>query len=279
MSQKPLILITNDDGIDAPGIRALYDAIAPHYRVVVVAPDRQRSGTGIGLTLHRPIELKAVDWAVESPIWSATGKPADCVKLGIQVALGQVPDMVISGINLGSNSGRNALYSGTVGGVMEAVLRNIPGIAFSCVEEENPDYPLASQYIPPLIDHFFNHPMPKGTLINVNFPACKGEELQGIKYARQGLSYILDAPFQDEVSQGYYISKTWDNHDEHNESDTTYLEQNHIAVTPIHVNELTDLDHYHKHKGLFESISASWGQEPAGERHRGGEGSGAEGSA
>jgi len=250
---KKKLLITNDDGIQAPGILALYLAVKDHFDVAIAAPKQQKSGTGIGLTLHRPIDIEQIEWPHGTKAWSIDGKPADCVKLGCSVLLDYKPDMIISGINQGGNSGRNIIYSGTVGSAMESVIRGIPAIAFSCVDEENPDYEGVQKFIPDLVEHFFSHPLPKGTLANINFPNCPVESIAGLKYARQGLSYLLEKPYQCEKTQGYFISKQWDAHEEHNESDTTYLEQGFITATPIHVNEMTDLDHYHSHKQTFES--------------------------
>lgn len=249
--KKRTLLITNDDGITSPGLCALYEAVKHDFDVIIAAPSKQRSGTGIGLTLHRPIHIHPHQWIDPCPAWKIDGKPADCIKLACSILLKKLPDMVLSGINPGSNAGRNALYSGTVGGAMEATIRGIPGIAFSCVNEINPDYEGAKRFITPIIHHFFNHPLPKGTLINVNFP---DSAYLGIKYARQGLSYILENPYQCKETKGYYISKKWDLHPEHEESDTTYLKQGYITATPIHINEMTDIDHYTTHKKHFESL-------------------------
>ena len=246
------LLITNDDGIEAEGLRQLAQALSKHYQVVVVAPDRQRSGVGLGLTLHRPIQIEKADWdGIEA--WSLSGKPADCVKLGISVILKENPDMVIAGINSESNAGRNALYSGTVGGTIEAVLRGIPAIAFSAVSSESPDYKGMANYAPPLIDYFFDHPTPSGTLINVNFPNCPTDEILGVKYARQGIGYDMENPVQCKKTKGYFISKRRDEVDEHHESDNLYLEQGYISVSPLYVNDLTHHTHFKEMKERFES--------------------------
>ncbi|MCF7806831.1 MAG: 5'/3'-nucleotidase SurE [Simkaniaceae bacterium] len=249
---KPFILLINDDGIDADGLKSLYHALKKDYNIVIAAPAREQSGCGIGLTLHRPIQIDPVEWDENTLAYKITGKPADCVKLSLSVILDSKPDMIISGINHGSNAGRNALYSGTVGGIMEGAIRGIPGIAFSCTHEEQFDFETASRFIPQIVRHFFDYPMPAGTLINVNFPDCPQERVLGIKYARQGLSYIMDNPFQDELSKGYFISKQAADFEDHEESDTFYLKQGYITATPIHVNDMTDHNHYISHKSIFE---------------------------
>jgi 5'-nucleotidase len=246
------LLISNDDGIFAKGLFALAKELKNHFEIAIVAPDRQRSGTGIGLTLHRAIGVEEVALFEGVKSWKTSGKPADCVKLGLSVLLDYKPDMIVSGINQGSNSGRNALYSGTVGAAMEGAIRGIPAIAFSSIDEENPDYEGISPFTAPIIKHFLKHPMPIGTVINVNFPNCKGSEIKGVKYARQGMSYYGEKPYFDSKELGYYISKQELLYDEDAHSDITYLSQNYISAVPISVKELTEMSHFNSHKELFE---------------------------
>lgn len=252
MNERPFLLLSNDDGIFAKGLYALCVELSPYFDIAVVAPDRQRSGTGIGLTLHRAIAIEEVFLLEGVKAWKTSGKPADCVKLGLSVLLkDRKPDMVISGINEGSNSGRNALYSGTVGAAMEAVHQGTPAIAFSSLHEENPDYAGVAPFARRIILHFLNHPIPDGIVINVNFPSCETSQIKGIKYARQGLSYYMDNPYFDPKENGYFISKRFLNCKEHEESDSYYLAQNYITAVPIYVKELTGLAHFEAHKSTF----------------------------
>ena len=250
---KPRILISNDDGIFAKGLYVLANELRKHFDIVIVAPDRQRSGTGIGLTLHRAIGVEEVALFEDVRAWKTSGKPADCVKLGLSTLLGYKPDMVVSGINQGSNSGRNAIYSGTVGAAMDAALRGIPAIAFSSIDEENPDYEGIAPFAVRIINHFLLNPAPEGVVINVNFPHCKTEDIRGVKYARQGMSYYLEKPYFDEKELGYYISKQELFYEEDKESDISYLANNYITAVPISVKELTEIEHFKAHKEAFET--------------------------
>lgn len=241
MSQKPRILIVNDDGIYAPGLKTLWKAVDGKADVAIVAPAFEKSGAGMSLTLRKPLIVETVPWEKNTPAWKIAGTPADCVRLAVSIVLDYSPDLIISGINRGSNAGRNILYSGTVGGIMEGVLRNIPGIAFSCEDFENPQYHLAERYIMPLINHVLEHPMPKGTFLNVSFPVAK--EYKGIKMARQGMGYWKESPDQRLHPDGhfyYWMGGKWHHHEEHNDSDVALLKDGYVTAVPIHINEMTD---------------------------------------
>ena len=126
MSKNFRILIINDDGIHAPGLIHLWKALVDLADVTIIAPAIEQSGVGLGITLRSPLHIESVAWNKGTPAWKISGTPADCVKMALSVILKTPPDLIVSGINRGSNSGRNVLYSGTVGGVIEGVLRNIP---------------------------------------------------------------------------------------------------------------------------------------------------------
>ncbi len=255
MKKKPKILVTNDDGIMAPGLKYLWEALVDVAELYIVAPMIEQSGVGAAITLRDPIQILPVPWDKETPAWKVTGTPADCVRMGINVILDSPPDLIVSGINRGANSGRNVLYSGTIGGVIEGILRNIPGIAFSCVDYTNPDYKKAIHLITPLVMHMIEHPLPKGTLLNVNFPETK--EILGIKMARQGRGYWiedLDKRVHPEGHPYYWLGGKWHEHDEHEDSDVHLLKTGYAAAVPIHVSELTDLDHFHDRKDHFNKF-------------------------
>ena len=153
---KPYILITNDDGIQAPGLRALWEALLDVADTVVVAPADDQSATGMSITLRTPISVEKHFWEKEV-VWSVRGTPADTVKMALSVLLERKPDMIVSGINNGSNAGRNILYSGTVSAVIEGTMRDIPGIAFSCHDHKEPDYALATQHIPSMVRYMLDY--------------------------------------------------------------------------------------------------------------------------
>lgn len=140
MKPKPHLLIINDDGIHAPGIKHLWKTLVDDFDLTIVAPASEKSGMGIAITVREPLHIDRVFWEKETPAWKITGTPADCVRLGISVILKQKPDLIVSGINQGSNTGTTVLASGTVGAVIEGALRNVPGIAFSCEDFISPDF-------------------------------------------------------------------------------------------------------------------------------------------
>ncbi len=250
---KPKILITNDDGITAPGLKYLWEALADIADLYIVAPAAEQSGVGLAITIRDPLQIQPVDWERGTKAWKVTGTPADCVRMGISVILDEVPQMIVSGINRGSNSGRNVLYSGTIGGVIEGALRNVPGIAFSCVDFMNPDYQKTQHLIVPLVKHVLEHPLPKGTLLNVNFPDTK--EILGIKMARQGKGFWIenpDARIHPEGHSYYWLGGKWHDYDEDEESDVHLLKQGYASAVPIHISELTDLAHFHANKEHFD---------------------------
>ena len=238
------ILITNDDGISAPGLKELAAAIKPCAdKITIVAPSSQKSGASISTNYMDPLKITRVEWP-HLAAYTVASTPADCVKAALGVILKTPPDFIVSGINHGTNAGRNVLYSGTVGGVIEGVLRGIPGIAFSFHQDSPSAFPDVKDYIPRIVRYFIEHPLPYGTLINVNFPEG---EIQGVKLTRQGRAYHLEDPVHHGHSH-YRMSGKWTSFEEHEESDITYLSKGFITCVPLHVNELTDYAVLNHHK-------------------------------
>lgn len=249
------ILIVNDDGINAPGLETLYQAVSKKADVRVVAPLHEKSGSGLGMTLTKPLRIHKRIYQ-NSHAYTVNGTPADCVKLALISLYKNPPDLIVSGINRGSNAGRNVLYSGTIGGVIEGVYRNqIPGIAFSFCDYESTDYRVLEQYIYPIIDYVLEHPLPQGTFLNVNFPTMKHYPFKGLRFAKQGMSYWVDNADKRLHPEGfhyYWLSGKWRPCEEPIDSDVQLLDKGFISAVPIHVNELTDLNHYQQHKTIFE---------------------------
>ncbi len=253
--RKPKILITNDDGIEARGIWHLWKALADKADITIIAPSVQKSGVGLGLTLHKPIRIDPVKWEDETPAWKVSGTPADCIRFGTRLVLEENPDLIVSGINHGSNAGRNVLYSGTIGGVIEGAMRNIPGIAFSSTEFENPRYELIEPHIYKIIDHILSHPLSPGSVLNVNFPT-EYDTFKGIKLARQGMGLWVEDPDERLHPSGetyFWHGGKWAHHDEHEESDVALLQAGYIAAVPLHVHQLTDHDFFKERKTFFEN--------------------------
>lgn len=253
MKNKTRILITNDDGIDAPGIRHLWNALVGHYEVFIIAPSSEKSGAGLSITLRDPLHIQEEEWDLKTLAWKITGTPADCVRLGLSVLLKDPPDLIVSGINRGSNSGRNVLYSGTVGAAIEGALRNVPSIAFSCEDFDKPDYVTAQKYTRSIVDYVLDHPLPLGTLLNVTFPTVP--TIRGIKLASQGRGYWKENPDQRLHPEGrtyYWLGGKWYHQEEEEISDVFLLKQGYITAVPIHIHELTDRTVLKTHAPSFE---------------------------
>jgi 5'-nucleotidase len=254
MSKKSRILIINDDGIEAPGLKHLWSALVDLAEVSIIAPAIEQSGVGMATTQRKPLHIYSVKWEKDTPAWKITGTPADCVKMAISVILKSPPDLIVSGINRGANSGRNVLYSGTVGGIIEGILRNIPGIAFSCVDYEKPNYSTAEKYIYPVVEYVMEHPLPAGTFLNVNIPDSS-HQIKGVKLARQGLGYWTENPDERLHPEGrryYWLGGKWAHHEEDHESDVHLLKEGYLTAVPINVKEMTDLELLKNRKSHFE---------------------------
>jgi 5'-nucleotidase len=189
------LLVSNDDGIYALGIRTLVDTLVmAGHEVTVVCPDRERSATGHGLTLHQPIRAEIVDSLFHPAVmaWACDGTPSDCVKLALWALLDSPPDLVLSGINQGANLGTEILYSGTVSAAMEGIIEGIPSIAFSLASHTSKDFQPAAKFAQLLVEQLTLKPIPVLTLLNVNIPAIKWEEITGVILTRQGIRRYVD---------------------------------------------------------------------------------------
>ena len=256
MKQRPRILLTNDDGIRAPGLKHLWSGLKDYADLYVVAPLIEQSAVGLGITIRAPLHIEEAEWFGHTPAWSVTGTPADCVKMALSVLLPSPPDLIISGINRGSNAGRNLLYSGTVGGVIEGVLRGIPGIAVSSVDMQKPNYEIAEKHLMKFAQYMLETPLPQGTLLNVNFPSTL-PGVKGIRFARQGKGYWMEAPDKRCHPFGaayYWLGAKHADFEEEVDSDMALLAQGYAAAVPVHVGELTDHAHLHASRDNFDKF-------------------------
>lgn len=256
-SSRPHILITNDDGIQSPGIKHLWETLQPYADLTVVAPATEQSAVALSTTLRTPLHLEKVDWGTNTNVWCVTGTPADCVKLALNIVLKQRPHLVVSGLNKGSNSGRNVLYSGTVGAAIESVLQDIPAIAFSCWDFINPDFLSAKKYVPSIVKHVIEHPLPNSTLLNVNFPERSLGEIKGFKMTRQGKEYWVENPDKRthpsyEGGTYYWLGSKLKETNEDEDCDTMWLRRGYLTAVPVHVGDLTDQKHLDKSRAHFE---------------------------
>lgn len=259
--KRPKILITNDDGIHAPGIRALWKSLLPHADLIVVAPSKEQSATSLGITIRDPLHINKIHWSddVEN-IWSVSGTPADCVKLAIATILEEKPDLIVSGINRGGNLGRNVLYSGTVAAAIEAVIQGIQAIALSCQDYTvTPDYETAATYVPLIVQHVLEHPMPEGTLLNVNFPERKLGKIKGLKMTSQGSDVWAENPdmrtHPGEGSSYYWLGTRLREGRMVYDSDDAWIKEGYITAVPVHVGNLTDWKHLESSRHRFEMLT------------------------
>lgn len=189
------LLISNDDGIFAEGIHVLANTLAEAgHQVSVVCPDRERSATGHGLTIHQPIRAERVESAFHPTVraWACSGTPADCVKLALGALMEAPPDIVLSGINHGPNLGTDVLYSGTVSAAMEGLIEGIPAIALSLGSYRHHDFHPAARFAQTLLDQLNQTPLPQPLLLNVNVPAVESAQIRGVLITRQGIRRYYD---------------------------------------------------------------------------------------
>ncbi len=251
---RPHILLTNDDGINAPGLYQLWSGLKEHCDVTIVAPTTEQSGSGLCITTRRPLHIKQVPWEGDTKAYHVDGTPADCIRLALSVLLPTPPSMIASGINRGANSGRNILYSGTVAGVIEGIMHNVPGIAFSCDDYEAPNYARAQQFVYPMTRYLLDHPLPEGTFLNVTFPDHEGP-IRGVKLARQGTSRWVESPegrLHPEGYSYYWLGGYKQRGIEHAESDVELTANGYLTAAPIYVHELTHLPLFEERKEMFE---------------------------
>ncbi|MBE9170073.1 5'/3'-nucleotidase SurE [Pleurocapsales cyanobacterium LEGE 06147] len=249
------ILISNDDGIFAVGVRTLANTLAKAgHQVTVVCPDRERSATGHGLTLHQPIRAEEVNSVFHPAVtaWSCSGTPADCVKFALNAVLDSRPDFVLSGINHGPNLGTDILYSGTVSAAMEGMLEGIPSIAISLASFTCDEFQTAANFTRQLIGQLTLVGLPQATLLSVNIPPLAAEEIAGVTITRQGLRRYIENFQQrlDPRGKSYYwlageiiedIPQPEDpNLPPHILTDVQAIRDGYITITPLQYN-LTDV--------------------------------------
>ena len=248
------ILISNDDGIFALGVRTLANTLAQAgHQVTVVCPDRERSATGHGLTLHQPIRAKQIDSIFENNVvaWSCSGTPADCVKFALSAVLETRPDFVYSGINHGPNLGTDVLYSGTVSAAMEGVLEGIPSVAFSLASFAAKEFQPAADFALKLLSQLAGQHYPKPPLLSINIPPVESSAIAGVLVTRQGLRRYIEKFEQrlDPRGKSYYwlegeiiedIEQPEDvNLPPHILTDVQAIGDRFITITPLQYN-LTD---------------------------------------
>ncbi len=239
-TQRPSILVSNDDGVDAPGIRVLAEELAALGEVDVVAPDRERSAASHSLTLQVPLRARRI----QDHIVGVDGTPTDCVMLAIKNLLARPPDLVVSGINRGANMGDDLTYSGTVAAAMEGTLLGVPSMAVSLDRpKDGPyDYRAAGMVARELAAVVLERGLPQGTLLNINVPHVPVDEIRGIRITRQGKQVYEDLIVEKKDPRGrtyYWIGGQQETWSIEPNTDYTSIADGHVSVTPVQL-DLTD---------------------------------------
>ena len=236
-STKPLILVTNDDGINAPGIRFLIDIVNDFGDVVVVAPDSPQSGMGHAITINNTLYCEPIVINKNKPQseYSCSGTPADCVKIAVNEILKRKPDLCVSGINHGSNSSINVIYSGTMSAAVEAGTHGIPAIGFSLLDYSlDADFTHSKEFVKRIISECLNNGVPKGVVLNVNIPKISNK-LKGIKICRQA-NGVWEEKFDKRINplgrEYYWLSGKFVNNDPGEDTDEWALENGFVSITP-----------------------------------------------
>jgi 5'-nucleotidase len=251
--KKPLILVTNDDSIYAKGILALVEAMKEIGEVVVVAPSLPQSGMGHAVTLKNPITIEERNiFGPDVKAYTCSGTPVDSVKIARDVVLHRKPDICVSGINHGSNSSVNILYSGTMSAAVEAAIEDIPSIGFSLDDQHrDADFTLSKIVAKKIVTQMLAHPMPKNNLLNVNIPKCSEAECRGYRMVRQAHAKWTEE-FEERVSprgqQYFWMTGKFVNLDAGNDTDEVALSENYVSIVPIEF----DLTHYENLKFIQE---------------------------
>jgi len=238
MKKKPLILVTNDDGISAPGIRALIAIMKELGDVVVVAPDSPQSGTGHAITINNTLYINKID--IDPDIdaeYSCSGTPVDCVKFAVNEIMQQKPDLCVSGINHGSNSSINVIYSGTMSAAVEAGIEGIPAIGFSLLDYDwNADFEPCKTFVRKIASEVLENGLPEGVILNVNLPKLPESDIKGIKICRQAKAIWQESFDKRKTPHGkdyYWLSGKFVNLDNGEDTDEWALANGYVSVVPV----------------------------------------------
>ena len=236
-TKKPVILVTNDDGVTAPGIRALVEAMSELGTVVVVAPDSPQSGMGHAITIGDPLRLEQVEIFPGVESYQCSGTPVDCVKLAVDKIIRGKPDLCVSGINHGSNSSINIIYSGTMSAAMEAAIEGINAIGFSYLNYAyDADLSAPKKYARVIAEHILREGLQHTRLLNVNFPKVDAAEMKGIRVCRQAVAKWEEEFDERRDPRGkkyYWLTGKFVNYDKGEDTDEWALSNGYVSVVPI----------------------------------------------
>lgn len=253
-TKKPLILVVNDDGVTAPGIRTLIRLMKTLGEVVVVAPDSPQSGKGHAITLDSMLQAERVYIDEGEQVeYACSGTPVDCVKLALNKLVPRKPDLCVSGINHGSNASINVLYSGTMAAALEGAIEGIPSIGFSLLDyAQDADFSQCEDYVLKIAEQVLANPIPKGTCLNVNIPKVKKDAIKGIRVCRQAHGN-WNEEFDERINPlgktYYWLTGNYVNNDPKTDTDIWALDNNYISVVPV-MFDLTSHDTIQELKSL-----------------------------
>lgn len=257
-----IILVTNDDGVTSPGLISLFNAMKQLGDAHIVAPDRERSAASRSLTMHRPLKVEEL----KKNVFSVNGTPTDCVAIGINKLLAQKPSLVVSGINKGANLGDDITYSGTVSAAMESTIMGIPSLAISLAidkpSKKNPlHFETASRIAVDIARYILQKSLPSDTLLNINVPNVKMDNIKGIQFTRQG-KRVYDNAVHDILDPNgnpfYWIGGGEPSWEEGNNTDIQAIQSGYVSITPVHL----DLTNYEALKLLKENWSSKTSKKP-----------------
>ncbi len=236
--KRPTILVVNDDGITAHGIQVLAYLMKELGDVVIVAPDSPQSGMGHAITIAKPLRLDKVDLYAGIESYQCSGTPVDCVKLAVNKVLYRKPDLLVSGINHGSNSSINVIYSGTMSAAMEGAIEGIPSIGFSFSNfSADADFSPLQKYVKIIAEKVLKNGLPQGSLLNVNFPYVSSyEELKGIRVCRQAIAKWkeeFDERMDPHRRKYYWLTGEFVNFEDAEDTDEWALANNYVSVVPV----------------------------------------------
>lgn len=255
-NRRPLILVTNDDGIEAKGIKSLVEMVKPYGEIVVVGPLDVHSGMSHAITVTIPVRYKKIKEEENVTLYGCSGTPVDCVKLAFSEILTRKPDLIVSGINHGSNASVSIIYSGTMAAVIEGCINEIPSIGFSLLDfDPDADFTGSVDYGRKIVEHVLQKGLPDRTCLNVNIPAVSVENIKGIKVCRQAKG-VWREEFEKRIDpregEYFWLTGYFEGHENGAEdTDEWALRNNYVSVVPVHVDltnykalkELNDLNH------------------------------------
>lgn len=253
--KKPLILVTNDDGISSKGIRSLYESVKDFGEIMIVAPDSPQSGMGHAITINDPLRTRKSDLFDNENAIECSGTPADCVKLGFFEVGERMPDLVVSGINHGSNAATNVLYSGTMSASVEAALGGVPSIGFSlCSFDSDADFTVAKKVVKHVTELVLSKGIFKGTCLNVNIPDVEEANFKGVKVCHAASAHWEDSfeKRKDQFGRTYYwLAGSFIDKKQEENNDLYWLEQGYATVVPIQY-DMTNHRLIQQYKEIYE---------------------------